>query len=143
MKKSILLSALIAAGLAMAPLAPAAYADDMKKDTMSKDSMKKDDGMKKDSHGQGHYDQGRWQGRHVQGHDVQGQHGEVSPAARPGPCIRGSGCDVYWLRQRSLAMTTGRFAMTAADDRRAMPSSAAIHPAWVRVTTGSMLWPSW
>jgi hypothetical protein len=30
MKKNILLSALIAAGLAVAPLAPAAYADDMK-----------------------------------------------------------------------------------------------------------------
>jgi pentapeptide MXKDX repeat protein len=55
MKKSILLSALIAAGLAMTPLAPAAFADDMKKedgmkkDTMSKDSMKKDDGMAKDT----------------------------------------------------------------------------------------------
>ena len=35
MNKSILFSALIAAGLAVAPLAPAAYADDMKKDTMS------------------------------------------------------------------------------------------------------------
>ena len=53
MKKRILLSALIAAGLAMTPLAPAAFADDMKKDTMSKDSMskdsmKKDDNMSKD-----------------------------------------------------------------------------------------------
>ena len=56
MKKSILLSALIAAGLAVAPMAPMAYAaDDMKKDSMkkedsmSKDSMKKEDTMKKDS----------------------------------------------------------------------------------------------
>ena len=34
MKKSILLTALVASGLAIAPLAPAALADDMKKDTM-------------------------------------------------------------------------------------------------------------
>jgi pentapeptide MXKDX repeat protein len=52
--KSILLSALIAAGPAVAPVAPAAFADNIKKDTMtkdsmSKDSMKKDDGMPKDS----------------------------------------------------------------------------------------------
>lgn len=48
MKKSILLSALVAAGLGFVPLAPAAFADDMKKDTMSKDNMSKDS-MKKDS----------------------------------------------------------------------------------------------
>ncbi len=47
MKKSMLLSALIAAGLAFTPLRPPAFADDMKKDTMSKDGMKKDDGMMK------------------------------------------------------------------------------------------------
>ena len=47
MKKSILLSALIAAGLAFAPLASAAFADDMKKDTMDKYNMSKDT-MKKD-----------------------------------------------------------------------------------------------
>ena len=48
MKKSILLSAMVAAGVAFAPLVPAAFADDMKKDTMSKDSMSKDS-MKKDT----------------------------------------------------------------------------------------------
>jgi pentapeptide MXKDX repeat protein len=45
MTKTIVLSALIAAGLTLAP----AYAQDsMKKDTMSKDTMKKD-GMSKDT----------------------------------------------------------------------------------------------
>ena len=43
MKKNVLLSALIAAGLAVAPFAPAAFAQD-KKDGM----MKKDDAMSKD-----------------------------------------------------------------------------------------------
>ncbi len=43
MKKTILLSALIAAGIA---LAPAAYADDMKKGDM-KDGMKKEETMTK------------------------------------------------------------------------------------------------
>jgi pentapeptide MXKDX repeat protein len=42
MKKSILLTAVVAAGLVIAPLAPAAFADDMKKDSMSKDTMSKD-----------------------------------------------------------------------------------------------------
>jgi pentapeptide MXKDX repeat protein len=50
MKKTFLLSALIAAGITMMPLAPAAFADDMKKDTMSKDTMSKDS-MKKDTMG--------------------------------------------------------------------------------------------
>ena len=106
MKKSILLSALVAAGLAMAPLAPAAYADDMKKDTMSKDEMKKDDGMKKDTMSKDSMkkdDDGtpcprtRWTTR---------------PGSRPGSYIRGSGRAVYSFTQRLVAITR-----QARDDR--------------------------
>ena len=53
MKKTALLSALVAATFALAPLAAQAQYDKDKKDTMSNSSMSKDtmakDGMKKDS----------------------------------------------------------------------------------------------
>jgi len=48
MKKRMLLSALISAGLTFTPLTPAVFAYDVKKDTMSKDGMSKD-AMKKDT----------------------------------------------------------------------------------------------